>query len=117
MRQLLLKGALIAGAMLALSACGMQRSLYSWHAYNGRLYNYVDKRSPKSLEALVGEYEKIIERQSGLRKMPPPGICAEYGYLLLQKGEKEKGLAMLELEIQHYPESKVFIQRIIEQHK
>jgi len=47
--------------------------------------------------------------------MVQPGICAEYGYLLIKQGKREEGLQLLKKEIELYPESKVFITRIIKQ--
>lgn len=72
--------------------------------------------------------------------MIPPGICAEYGYLLLSSGTadtflnhatkkqketfgtmsdystsfREKGIEMLQKEMELYPESSVFIQPLIQ---
>ena len=39
-------------------------------------------------------YEDIIKESKGTRKVVPPGICAEYGYFLIQNGKQEEGLAM-----------------------
>ena len=47
----------------------------------------------------------------------PPGIYADYGFVLLQSGKTEEGNAMLEKEISLYPESKIFIARIIKMQK
>ena len=45
--------------------------------------------------------------------MPPPGVCADYGYLLIKKGEVEKGKELLVKETILYPESKLFIDMIL----
>jgi hypothetical protein len=84
-------------------------------------------------------YEDIVTNPGGERKMPPPGICAEYGYMLLipenakifelhatsmQKRTftsteyttffPEKGKQLLLKEIELYPESAKFITPLIE---
>jgi hypothetical protein len=45
----------------------------------------------------------------------PPGVNAEYGYLLYKAGKKDEGLALLRAETKAYPESEKFISRIIKQ--
>jgi len=45
----------------------------------------------------------------------PPGVNAEYGYLLVKAGQKEEGLTLLKQEVALYPESEKFISRIIKQ--
>lgn len=69
----------------------------------------------RKAEKLLREYARIIQEPKGTRKTPPPGICAEYGYVLLKQGKKEEGLALLKREIELYPESANFIGRIIKQ--
>ena len=56
-----------------------------------------------------------IEKQNDLRKVVPPGLYAEYGYMLYQNGKTEEGLVNLKKEIALYPESAPFISRIIKQ--
>ncbi|MEG1684862.1 MAG: DUF4810 domain-containing protein, partial [Bacteroides sp.] len=82
--------------------------------YEQTSYNYYKQQTPEATEALLKTYEQMIKYQSqSQRKILPPGISAEYGYLLIQAGKKEEGLAMLENEIKTYPQSKTFIERII----
>lgn len=84
-------------------------------------------------------YEDMVSNPGGKRMIPPPGICAEFGYLLLQPetaqifaeyatySQKnkfeysdysisfpEKGKKMLEKEIELYPESIKFIKPLID---
>ena len=84
-------------------------------------------------------YEDMVSNPGGTRKLPPPGICAEYGYMLLipdnasifakhatatQKRTFDsedyasffpvKGKEMLQKEIELYPESAKFIAPLIE---
>ena len=67
----------------------------------------------KSTENLIKSYQQIIKKQEGTRKTVPPGIYADYGFILLQSGKTEEGKEMLIKEISLYPESKVFIERIL----
>ena len=102
--------------MLVMSFTGCAPvALYSWHNYEDKSYEWVKAQTPESEAKLMKTYERIINQQGGQRRTPPPGICAEYGYLLLKKGEKERGLALLKREIALYPESEHFVGKIIKQ--
>ena len=63
----------------------------------------------------MAQYKKVITMQKGARKVVPPGVNAEYGYLLVKAGQKEEGMTLLKEEIALYPESEKFISRIIKQ--
>lgn len=105
----------IGTCLLALSSCGTTDSLYSWYDYEDTTYQY-SKKSTEELQAKVLEqYQKIIEQQRGSRGVVPPGLYAEYGYLLYRTGKKEEGLSFLRTEIKTYPESEKYISRIIKQ--
>ena len=129
-----------------LTSCGLTSSLYYWGgAQNGTTtyenleYRHYDKQTPESLCKLICMYEDIVSNPGGTRRMPPPGICAEYGYMLLipenaaifaehatsmhkrtfDSGDyasffPEKGKELLQKEIELYPESAKFIAPLIE---
>lgn len=132
-------------SVMMLSSCGMTSSLYYWGgtqngttAYENLAYQSYDKQTPKSICDLVVVYERMVSNPGGTRQVPPPGICAEYGYLLLQPETaetflnnatytqkrlfktdnysvlfQERGKEMLEKEIELYPESARFIKPLI----
>ena len=110
-------------------SCGTTTSLYYW---GGKNY---DKQTPESLCQLICIYEDMVKNPGGTRKMPPPGICAEYGYILLipetahifseyaTSAQKkmldatdftQKGKELLEMEIRLYPESIKFVKPLME---
>ena len=131
----------IMAACLMLSSCGRTSSLYYWGentngttTYEHLAYKSYDKQTPESLCKLIVAYEDIVSHPKGTRQVPPPGICAEYGYLLLQSGTAEtfsnhatlnqkmtfegldyaklfrqRGEEMMKKEIELYPESERFI--------
>jgi hypothetical protein len=132
--------------MLCLTSCALTSSLYYWGGtqngattYENLTYKNYDKQTPESVCKLICMYEDIVTNPGGERKMPPPGICAEYGYMLLipenakifelyatsvQKRTfasteyatffPEKGKQLLLKEIEFYPESAKFITPLIE---
>ncbi len=99
--------------ILVVSSCTVQKSLYSWGKYETTSYNYLKNSDEKSSQALIEDYKNMIENQKGTRNVPPPGIYVDYAYLLLQVGKTEEGKAFLMKEVELYPESKIFIDRIL----
>ncbi|MEG1616010.1 MAG: DUF4810 domain-containing protein [Bacteroidales bacterium] len=98
------------------SSCETTKPMYYWDDYMSASYNYYKKQRPEDTEKLVKTFENIIRKSNNsTRQIAPPGIYAEYGFLLIQTGKKEEGMAMLHKEIEAYPESKSFIERIIKQ--
>lgn len=137
------------GMALVFCSCGEPRyMLYNWgknsssknaSEYEALLYDNYHTQSPESVCALICQYEYMVTHPGGLRKVVPPGICAEYGYLLLSpetpntflnhatRSQKEtfgtagdygalfreKGLQMFQKEMELYPESTVFIEPLV----
>lgn len=131
---------------LSLTSCALTSSLYYWGGTQGGAtvyecltYNNYDKQTPESLCKLICMYEDIVTNPDGARGVPPPGICAEYGYMLLipenaeifashaTSAQKrtfpsteyatffpEKGKQLMLKEIELYPESAKFIAPLIE---
>lgn len=100
-------------SIFLLTSCAVQKPLYSWDKYESASYNYLKNSDEKSTQALIENYQKIIEDQRGSRGVVPPGIYADYGFILLQTNKTEEGKEMLKKEIVLYPESKIFIDRIL----
>jgi hypothetical protein len=99
---------------IALASCQTQ-TLYSWYDSEDATYMYTNRGTDELLTKAMVQYEKVIQKQKGVRKVVPPGVNVEYGYLLCKAGKKEEGLALLRAEIAAYPESETFISRIIKQ--
>lgn len=111
-KKLILFGALTA---LCLSSCMTEKRLYSWYDSEDATYQYTKKGTEETLTKAMAQYEMVINKQKGVRQVVPPGINAEYGFLLFKAGKKQEGLALFRAEIQAYPESEKFISRIIKQ--
>jgi hypothetical protein len=106
----------IAAATFLIS-CEVQKPLYSWYNYSDASYNYIKKSDEKSTNDLVESYKKIIAKQEGTRGLVPPGIYADYAFLLMKQNKNTEAQVMLEKEIELYPESKIFMDRIIKMAK
>lgn len=130
----------------SLASCGVSSSLYYWGGtqngtttYENLAYLNYDRQTPESICKLICMYEDIVTNPGGIRQMPPPGICAEYGYMLLIPENAEifekyattmqkrtfastdyaaffpvKGKELMQKELELYPESAKFIAPLIE---
>lgn len=111
-----MKKIILSGAIIALFAsCSSTKTLYSWYNYEDATYQYNKKRTDETKAKMMEQYLKLIQKQKGTRKVVPPGLYAEYGYVLYMGGKKEEGLDFLKQEIKLYPESETYISRIIKQ--
>ena len=103
------------GFVIAMASCSTQKPLYSWYDSEDATYVYTKRATEDALKEAMVQYEKVVTKQKGLRKTVPPGVNAEYGYLLYKAGKEQEGLTLLRAEIAAYPESEKFISRIIKQ--
>ncbi|MCF0194109.1 MAG: DUF4810 domain-containing protein [Bacteroidaceae bacterium] len=102
---------------VCLASCGSTSTtkLYSWHGYEDAAYKYAKKATDEARVNLLGEYAKMVENQTATRATVPPGLLAEYGYLLISTGKRDEGLKMMKEEVALYPESETYVGRIIKQ--
>lgn len=108
---------LLAFASFLLVSCHSHKGLYSWYNYEDTTYKFSKTHEEKLQPKVIKEYERIINKQKGIRKAVPPGMYAEYGYLLYKIGREQEGIQFLQKEIELYPESTIYIIRIIKQLK
>lgn len=89
---------------------------FYWGDFEEAAYTYVKNNDEESMQILMEAYADIMEAENKVSKVGniiPPGICADYGYQLIVMGKKTEGINLLKKEIQLYPQSKTFCQRVI----
>ena len=91
--------------------------MYNWADYDNVSYKFLKNRTQEETQNIINCYLKMINDTIGTRNMPPPGVCADYGFLLIQLEKEKEGIRYLEMEKEYYPESSVFIDRIIKKYK
>lgn len=69
------------------------KPLYSWYNYEDITYQYSKKSTEELQVKVLEQYQKMIDKQKGARGIVPPGLYAEYGYMLYRTGKKEEGLS------------------------
>lgn len=105
----------IFAVITTIASCTTTNTLYSWHNYEDITYQYSKRRTEELKAEVLEQYKKMTEKQKGTRGVVPPGLNAEYGYLLYMTGKQEEGLNFMKEEIRLYPESEKYISRIIKQ--
>ena len=83
---------------------------YTWGDYGPSLYKLYS--GDNDLNATALRLQAIIEKGEANGKVPP-GIYAEYGYLLLSVGKSGEAITYFQKEKQIYPESTVLMDRMI----
>jgi hypothetical protein len=94
-----------------LSGCVTNHQHYGWGTYDPALYAYY--KDPTKEAALAESLAAIISTADANHAPVPPGIYAEYGYLQLQEGKNLTAVDLFKQEKSHWPESKVFMDRMI----
>lgn len=102
---------LLVFVVLIFSSCS--NNLYKWGNYEKKSFAYYEKQTPESRKEFVESLRTIIIASNRSGKKPAPGIYAEYGYLLFMQGKKHSAINLLKKEKEIYPESKLFIDRIL----
>lgn len=105
--------------IISISLCSCQSAkvpgLYNWYGYVKAEYNIDKIAEEEANNKLIATYEQIINDQNGERGVVPPGIYADYGWLLIQNNKVDEGVELLTAEVELYPESEVFIQRMLKE--
>ncbi len=102
----------VAGCTL-LSACATAGPVpYNWDDYSSSLYSFKKDPTDEKLQAHKQVLIRIILESEEKSLKVPPGVCAEYGYILTREGKTAEGIRYLDLEAQTFPESKAFVERV-----
>ncbi|MBP6430112.1 MAG: DUF4810 domain-containing protein [Bacteroidales bacterium] len=99
-------------SLLFLASCSNE--LYKYYDYDNLLYAYgTTDFTEKEIKRFTRQYTKIVENPKGKRELPPPGACAEYGYLLFLQGKNKEAKEYLIKETVIYPESQTYVDALI----
>ncbi|GER05758.1 hypothetical protein GCM10007972_05320 [Iodidimonas muriae] len=98
---------------LGLGACASKENsgLYDWNGYQGELLAYY--KNPQENQAFSEQLYANIELAEQNDRVPP-GIYAEYGYVLLQIGKTNEALAYFAKERDRWPESAYLMSKVID---
>lgn len=83
---------------------------YVWRDYDEDLQSYYDH--PNERDKLMKAIRKTLDQGEAQHRVPP-GLCAEYGYLLFESGDHKLALQYYEKEKVLWPESAFFMDKIL----
>lgn len=89
-------------------ACVQNR--YAWNGYDTRLYSYY--RTPAESEQFMEGLYEIIQKADAEGRVPP-GIYAEYGYQLYERGKFAEAVVWYLKERDKWPESRLLMDKMI----
>jgi hypothetical protein len=100
-------------ALLALSGCATSTGTYDWGRYEDSLYlRYAEQDFGQAQREV---YEMLP--QPGHPRRVPPGVYADYGFLLYRRGDRDGAIAYFEREKAAFPESALLMNKLIERVK
>lgn len=88
--------------------------MYSWGKYEPLSYSALTKPETVSAEEQIAALEEDLEIAKSKNKTTPPGVNAYLAYLYLKIGNVDYAVAAFEREKTLFPESEVFIDRLLE---
>jgi len=99
-------------AFAILAGCA-KPSLYSWGDYDESLELRYEKENPAQAEQVLREQMTGYDAS----KRVPPGVCADYGFLLYRRGDLAGAVLFFEKERNAFPESAFLMNKLIERIK
>lgn len=96
-----------------LSGCG-SKELHYWGDYEDSLYERYVENNPEQARKYL--QETLEDAQDGNQRVAP-GLYADYGFMLYQRGDKNQAIEFFEKEKQLYPESQALMTKLIERVK
>ena len=103
---------LLAAAMLA--GCAPKHpQLYQWGSYETQIYVLYSDPGRAPIEKQLQHLERDYQKARAANRPVPPGYHAHVGYLYFQLGKADQALQSFETEKAIFPESTVYMDRLI----
>jgi hypothetical protein len=107
-----LRPVVLALTALSLTACVPAKQMYRWGSYDTALYKHY--KSPQDREGFVANLKEVIAKAEQGGGKVPPGCYAEYGYALLEEGQRDAAVEYFTKERDLWPESRAFMDKMIQ---
>jgi hypothetical protein len=99
--------------LLGLLATGCAHTIYSWGHYEDLIYVSYSAPGKMTPEAQIEKLEADYQQARAANKPVPPGFHAHLGNLYFQVGKSDKARQEFEAEKAQFPESTVFMDRML----
>lgn len=87
------------------------KTRYAWNNYDAKLYQHY--KNPAEYDQFIEHLKEVIEDSEESGKVPP-GLYAEYGFALYEKGNYQEAAKYFKLENDKWPESRVLMAKMIQ---
>jgi len=101
----------VAAVALGSAGCAGKTYVYAWGNYDDALYSFY--KSPGERQKYVAALKAIILASERDGTKIPPGVYAEYGYALYEEGNATEATVYYRREMQAWPASTVFMEKMI----
>lgn len=98
--------------LLTTTACAAP-PLFHWGQYEESLYARHQDLSEQGQAVAFKMLEVTIQEAEAAKSRVPPGVYADYGYLLFKQGKVEDAVVYFRKEAETYAESKYLMESII----
>ncbi len=99
--------------MLLISGCSSHKPMYEYADYSENFYGMKKDATPEAAAEWKNSLEESIKRSNARAIRIPPGINANLGYLYLKANDTAKAISYFKAEKALYPESSVFMDKLI----
>lgn len=99
-----------AAFVLSGSLSGCAKTHYAWNNYDTNLYNHY--KDPSQKEEFALKLKEALQDAEASKRVPP-GIYAEYGFLLYEQGNSLQAIHYYQKEYDLWPESRFFMTKMI----
>jgi hypothetical protein len=103
----------LAAGTLALAGCAAHPTQYSWGSYEELIYASYLSRSDVPAEKQIATLEKDYQAARAANQRLPPGWHAHLAYLYYETGKTDQARQELLTEKAEFPESTVFMDRLL----
>lgn len=91
-------------------ASGCVNTRYAWNDYDQKLYHHY--RDPVKYDEFIAQLKEIVADGEESGRIPP-GLYAEYGFTLYEKGNFQESSKYFKLESDKWPESRALMAKMI----
>jgi hypothetical protein len=95
--------------LFSLIGCGAH-SRYNWSGYDTKMYKHY--KNPAEREEFVQALKEIMDVAETEGKVPP-GVYAEYGFVMYEQGNIQQAVLYYQKEANKWPESRAFMTKLI----
>ncbi|MDD2897342.1 MAG: DUF4810 domain-containing protein [Desulfuromonadaceae bacterium] len=96
-------------SILLITGCAPS-SRYVWENYDQKLYDHY--KNPAEADLFAEGLKNTIEEGDKSGKVPP-GIYAEYGFVLYERGKIQESLIYFQKEHDKWPESRILMSKMV----